>query len=108
MVKKVSGLAASRRARRRTEDPHHGRAIGALMKFRLIVNLTKRHFRWVEEQCGINGAQLWVLWEVSQNPALRVNELAAAMAMHQSTVSNLIDRLSKAQLIERARAAGDQ
>jgi len=78
------------------------------MKFRLIINSTKRHFRWVEHQCGINGAQLWALWELERAPALRVNELAAAMAMHQSTVSILLNRLFKAKLIERRRADEDQ
>ena len=83
-------------------------ALNVLMKFRLIVNSAKRHFKWVERQCGINGAQLWVLWEIDQAPGLRVNDLAAAMAMHQSTASNLIDKLAQAKLITRLRASNDQ
>ena len=78
------------------------------MKFRLIINSTKRHFKWVEQQCGINGAQLWALWELSQTPELRVSELAATMAMHQSTVSILLNKLVKARLIERTRSRDDQ
>lgn len=83
-------------------------ALTVLMKFRLIVNSAKRHFRWVEKQCGINGAQLWALWEINQAPGLRVSELATAMAMHQSTVSNLIDKLARSMLITRRRASADQ
>ena len=83
-------------------------ALAALMKFRMIVNAAKRHFKWVETQCGINGAQLWVLWEIGQAPGLRVTELAEAMAMHQSTVSNLIDKLTRAKLITRQRDRVDQ
>lgn len=82
--------------------------LAVLMKFRLIVNSAKRHFKWVEQQCGINGAQLWVLWEINQAPGLRVNELAMAMAMHQSTASNLIDKLAQSKLITRKRASSDQ
>ena len=78
------------------------------MKFRLIVNSAKRHFKWVETQCGINGAQLWALWEINRAPGLRVTELAAAMAMHQSTVSNLIDKLARATLVKRQRVGNDR
>jgi DNA-binding MarR family transcriptional regulator len=83
-------------------------ALSALMKFRLVINSAKRHFTWVEQQCGINGAQLWALWEIQQAPGLRVSALAAAMAMHQTTVSNLVDKLSKAKLVKRERSARDQ
>lgn len=83
-------------------------ALAVLMKFRLIVNSAKRHFKWVEKQCGINGAQLWVLWEINQAPGLRVSELSTAMAMHQSTASNLIEKLVQSKLIARKRASSDQ
>jgi DNA-binding MarR family transcriptional regulator len=84
------------------------RALSVLMKFRLIINSAKRHFKWVEKQCGISGAHLWALWEIHQSPGLRVNELSAAMAFHQSTVSNMVDRLAKAKLIQRKRSNKDQ
>lgn len=83
-------------------------ALSTLMKFRLVINSTKRHFSWVERICGISGAQLWALWEIQRSPGLRVSALAKAMAMHQTTVSNLVDKLSKAKLIERTRPALDQ
>jgi len=109
-MKKIKRPAAGKKhaTKRAPDGLHQQRVLAALMKFRLIINLTKRHFKWVERQCGINGAQLWALWEVNRRPALRVNELAHAMAMHQSTVSNLIERLAQAKLLERERAANDQ
>lgn len=79
-----------------------------LMKFRLVINSAKRHFSWVEKNCGISRAQPWALWEIEQAPGLRMSALAKAMAMHQTTVSNLVDRLSKAKLFERERSARDQ
>ena len=78
------------------------------MKFRLVINATKRHFRWVEARAGINGAQLWALWEIQQRPGLRVSDLAGAMALHQSTASNLVERLEQAGAIERIRSREDQ
>jgi len=78
------------------------------MKFRLIINSAKHHFKWVEKQCGLSGAYLWALWEIRQFPGLRVTELSAAMAFHQSTVSNMVDRLAREKLIERKRSGKDQ
>ena len=78
------------------------------MKFRMIINAVKRHFKWVEDQCGINGAQLWALWEIGRARSLRVNDLAAVLAMHQSSTSNLVDKLVKSRLVVRCREADDQ
>src|SRR5690349_17372989 len=94
--------------KRRSALAHQKKVLSVVMKFRLIVNSTKRHFKWVESQCGINGAQLWVLWELGQEPELTVTELAAAMAIHQSTASNLIDRLGRQNLIARKRVSDDR
>jgi len=78
------------------------------MKFRVIVSAVKRHFKWVEQQCGINGAQLWALWEIGRARGLRVNDLARALAMHQSSTSNLVDKLVKSRLVARHRSTDDQ
>jgi DNA-binding MarR family transcriptional regulator len=61
----------------------------------------------VEKRAGVTGAQLWALWELDQQPGLRVTDLAAAMALHQSTVSNLIDKLMRKRLIRRDRGDDD-
>ncbi len=100
--------ARNRSAAKAPSSVDRALALALLKKFRLIINVAKRHYRWVEEQCGINGAQLWVLWEIDHAPGLRVSELAAAMAMHQSTVSNLIEKLARAKLLRRARDDADQ
>jgi DNA-binding MarR family transcriptional regulator len=82
--------------------------LAVLMKFRLVVNAVKRNFKWIERQCGINGAQLWALWEIKRAPGLRVTALARLLAMHQSSTSNLVDRLVRAGLVGKTRAGGDQ
>lgn len=100
-------LPAVARKKRRAPARQHP-ALDVLMKFRLIVNSAKRHFQWVERQCGISGAQLWVLWELQGRPGLRVTELARAMAVHQSTLSNLVETLARAGLIRRERNDADR
>lgn len=110
-MKKIKRIVRSKgkpRGKRVPKSERRKLPLQVLVKFRLIVNSTKRHFKWVEQQCGINGAQLWALWELHRAPGLRVTELAAAMAMHQSTVSILLNRLVKAKLIERKRTGDDQ
>lgn len=84
------------------------KSLKVLKKFRQIVSSAQQHFRRVEDQCGLSGAQLWVLREVAGQPGLRVSDLAKAMSVHLSTTSNLLDKLSKRQLIRRERNDPDQ
>ena len=79
-----------------------------LEEFRVIFKTVRRHFRWVEAQAGVTGAQLWVLARVGSEPGIRVTALARALAIHQSTASNLVERLEALRLLERRRAAEDQ
>ena len=55
----------------------------------------------------MTGAQLWALWELYEHPGLRVSELAARLSLRQSTVSNLIDQLARAEHLERKRTDSD-
>ena len=78
------------------------------MNFRLIFKSVKKHFLWVEQQTGVSGAQLWALAAVVEKPGLKVTELAEALAIHQSTTSNLIDKLVKQLFLRRERGPEDQ
>lgn len=79
-----------------------------LKEFRLIFKSVKRHFQWIEKQTGISGAQLWAMAAVVEQPGIRVTELGKAMAIHQSTTSNLVERLVQAGLLRRERSPKDQ
>jgi len=82
--------------------------LAVLQKFRLVFRSAQKHFHWVEKQCGVSGAQLWALWELCESPGLSVSELARAMSIHQSTASNLLDKLEHRKLIRRERKGPDQ
>lgn len=84
------------------------KSLEALKKFRQIVSSAQQHFRRIEEQCGLSGAQLWALREVAERPGQRVSDLANAMSLHLSTTSNLLDKLTKRNLIRRERNDTDQ
>lgn len=79
-----------------------------LKQFRAIFNTVKQHVRKTESALNISSAQLWALAVVVKNPGIRVSELAAAMAVHQSTASNLVERLEELGLVEKRRSEKDQ
>lgn len=74
-------------------------AARVLRRFRLIFNAVKSHFREVEKQAGVAGAQLWALSVIAARPGLGVNDLARAMDVHQSTASNLVRTLLDRQMV---------
>ena len=80
----------------------------ALKKLRVVIRSAQRHSAWIEKQCGVSGAQLWVMQELLDTPGLRVGELADRLAMHQTTTSNLVDALTKRALVVKTRDQKDQ
>lgn len=91
-----------------SEKQHQELAKSTLQSFRIVFSSVKKHFRWIESQCGISGSQLWALWELHTTSGLMVSELAQKLSIHQSTASNLLDKLEKKELISRERNAEDQ
>lgn len=83
-------------------------ATASLQHFRVIFSSVKKHLSDTESTCGISGSQLWVLYELNRAPDLKVTELAANLAIHQSTASNLIEKLVKKELIVKKRETTDQ
>ena len=83
-------------------------ALALLIRFRVLVRTAQRHSQWVERQSGVTGAQLWALQELADDPGLRVGELAKRMALHQSTASNMVDKLATLGLLRRERGSVDQ
>lgn len=80
----------------------------ALKRFRLIFRAVQQHSQWVENCCGVTSAQLWAMWELAKNPGLKVTDLAGTMSIHQSTASNLLEKLAKKGFIKRERIKEDQ
>lgn len=79
-----------------------------VQQLRIVYRAMQEHSRWVERQCGVTAAQLWALWELAARPGLRVSELSQALSLHQSTTSNLLDKLEKKGLVARRRGGPDQ
>ena len=79
-----------------------------LEQFRVIFKTLRSHYREVQKRTGISGAQLWALAQVAAEPGSHVGELARALALHQSTASNLMKRLERLGLVARERRGADQ
>ena len=90
------------------ELPQATLVIDVLQQFRVIYGSMRRHFREVEERCGLSGSQMWILQEVERTPGLGVSELAMRMGVHQSTCSLLVDKLVARGYLLRSRQQADQ
>jgi DNA-binding MarR family transcriptional regulator len=82
--------------------------LSVLQRFRVLIRTAQRHSQWIERQSGVTGAQLWAMQELAEAPGLRVGELANRMALHQSTASNMVDRLETESYIRKERTSADQ
>ncbi len=82
-------------------------ALAVLGQFRLIYGSVRHQHRRIEESCGISGAQLWILREVERGP-VGVSELAVKLSIHQSTCSQLVEKLVKRKMLVRNIVADDK
>ncbi len=74
---------------------------------RRIVQALRESSRAAEKHAGLSGAQLFVLQALAESPGLSLNELAGQTRTHQSSVSVVVARLSRARLVERGTSRGD-
>lgn len=83
-------------------------SLQVLKKFRVIYGSVRQHFREVEQTCGVTGSQLWILQEVANTPDIGVSELAERLSVHQSTCSQLVEKLVARGLVSKERSKEDQ
>ncbi len=83
-------------------------SLQVLKKFRLIYAPVRQHFREVEQTCGMTGSQLWILQEVARSPDIGISELAEHLSIHQSTCSQLVEKLVTRGLLVKKRSKADQ
>lgn len=83
-------------------------ALETLKLFRIIFKSSNRHFHEIEKAVGIGGASLWAISEIAENAEITISELARAMSIHQTTASNLVDKLEKGGYVQRLRSNVDR
>jgi DNA-binding MarR family transcriptional regulator len=90
------------------EPTKHQNMLTVLKQFRIVIRNIKTQYQDIQKVTGVSGAQLWTLCVIAEKPGIKAGELARALAVHQSTVSNLLDRLSQLGYLERRREGIDQ
>ena len=86
----------------------HQNMLTVLKQFRIVIRNIKTQYQDIQKATGVSGAQLWTLCVVAEAPGIKAGELARALAIHQSTASNLLDRLTQLGYVERRREGTDQ
>lgn len=79
-----------------------------LKNFRIIFRALRAHAKSVEKGTGTNTTQLWMLWEISKAPGIKVTKLSEILSIHQTTCSNILDKIQQKDLIRRDRSGPDQ
>lgn len=79
-----------------------------LRRFRVVFNAVRTHFRQMEKQVGLGGAQVWALSLIKARPGIGMGEVAAQMQIHQSTASNLIKTLLSKELVSMEKSPTDR
>ena len=83
-------------------------SLRVLKRFRIIYGSVRQHFHEVERTCGVTGSQLWIMQEIANTPGVGVSELAGRLSIHQSTCSQLVEKLVHRKLIIKERSMEDQ
>ena len=83
-------------------------AAQVLRRFRVVFNAIRTHFRQVEKESGLGGAQVWALSLINNQPGIGVGDVAKGMDTHQSTASNLIKLLARKQLVAMTKSLQDK
>jgi len=79
-----------------------------LRQFRIVFNAVKTHFRQLERESGLGGAQVWALSVIDSQPGIGATSLARALDIHQSTASNLVRGLVERGYVGTAREGNDR
>ena len=77
-------------------------------ELRPVLLRLSRQLRKETEQLGVTSRQVTLLWLIRGNPGLSLRELAAEEGISAPALSGHVDRLEKAQLIERVRDEDDR
>lgn len=107
-AKKKTATSQRKRSAAARVGASSAKMLEVLKLFRVLVKSIRGHYQVVENRSGVSGAQLWALSHVARNPGSKVGELARALAIHQSTASNLVGRLESLGLLARNRLRHDQ
>ena len=74
---------------------------------RIVLRYTQSHSKLIEKHSGVSEAQLVALRHILASPGLKVSGLSKMLSIHQSTASNMLDKLEHKLLVKRERGSLD-
>ena len=83
-------------------------AVAIVQGLRRMVKALEQYSQDVHRAYGLTGPQLWALKTLHSRGPLMAGELSQALAVHQSSLSSLLDRLEARHLVRRLRALPDR
>lgn len=75
---------------------------------RRIIRAIDLHSKNLVQRYGLTGPQLIVLKELGAGESMTVSELSQAVNLSQATVTGILDRLERKQLVTRSRSQADK
>jgi DNA-binding MarR family transcriptional regulator len=74
-----------------------------LVSLRKIIQAISLHSKDLNRRYGLTGPQLVILNHIAGHPSLSVTQLARSSSLSQATVTDILNRLEKRELVERMR-----
>ncbi|MDH5359965.1 MAG: MarR family transcriptional regulator [Gammaproteobacteria bacterium] len=79
-----------------------------LISLRKIIRAIDLHSKQIERESGLTGPQLLVIQLISKYQQVTAGEIAREISLSQATVTTIIDRLERKQLVTRQRDTQDK
>lgn len=105
------GRIRTRSRQRRSQRLDRGRPddVAAIVQgLRRIVKALALYSQDVRRAYGLTGSQLWAIKTLQRLGPMMAGQLAEELAVHQSSVSTLVDRLDQRGFVRRVRSAPDR
>lgn len=75
---------------------------------RRIIRAVDLHSKYLAQHCGLTGPQLVVLQFLERNGPQTTGQLAEGVSLGQATLSDILERLGKKDLVQRRRSSADK
>lgn len=92
----------------KAEDSFLNRIDEVLVALRRVIRATDLHSKHLAKTTGLTAPQILLLQTIRDKGEVTIGELANEMSLSQATVTTIIDRLEKRQLVYRERSTADK
>ena len=84
------------------------RILEVLTSLRRVIRATDLHSRHLSKTTGVTAPQILILQAINSTKGVTLSEIAHSVSLSQATVSSILDRLEKRELITRERSTVDK